>query len=298
MSFESPSRLKPRNVTKGNQKSTAESSIQSFIDKSKNQNQNQNQPSKDENEFHDVSLHSNNHNDDDNKTLSETIKRVWRKRRRRERRSHHHRGRESPETLMRFVNIAKGLLLVFFISWNIHFYNKSIENSIAASALSSQQMLLDGELKSNKMNNEVTAISDETRDAIKARLQKIKEEEIDVPRLATKPSRIRTHNPSITIPPNLDLFYQDITSPRIATDIPIFWHILKSGGTTMKDLFGECMDKVEASEAGVLDGHINDSTIQKITLQSKIQYINGKYVAMQNFRLYVYCVVHVQLIIH
>lgn len=203
---------------------------------------------------------------DDNMSITDTIKHLWQKKRRRSK----YRERESQETLARFVNIAKVLLLMFFISWNIRIYNKS-------SSLSSLSNNTIGDVsKAHPVSSgEISAISEESRSAMMAKLQKIKDSEVDVPRLATKPSRVREHNPTLLIPKNIDSFYADVLSPRQTSDTPVFWHILKSGGTSMKDIFGQCMGMVEASEAGVLDGHINDSTIQKISLGSELQYVNG-----------------------
>jgi hypothetical protein len=43
------------------------------------------------------------------------------------------------------------------------------------------------------------------------------------------------------------------------TDSPVFWHIPKSGGSTFKDLMGSCHRFILASEAGILEGHANDT---------------------------------------
>lgn len=40
----------------------------------------------------------------------------------------------------------------------------------------------------------------------------------------------------------------DFGSPQRSNDTPIYWHVLKSGGTTMKHIFGQCMNFVVADE--------------------------------------------------
>ena len=42
-------------------------------------------------------------------------------------------------------------------------------------------------------------------------------------------------------------------------DIPIFWHIPKAGGSTIKDIVGTCHSRVIANENGVMNGHTTDS---------------------------------------
>mmetsp|Transcript_39766 Transcript_39766/g.58398 ORF Transcript_39766/g.58398 Transcript_39766/m.58398 type:complete len:389 (+) Transcript_39766:2-1168(+) len=49
-------------------------------------------------------------------------------------------------------------------------------------------------------------------------------------------------------------------------DLPVFWHIAKAGGSTIKDIIGMCHRKVLASEAGVTEGHDEDTEIAIIKL--------------------------------
>jgi hypothetical protein len=54
--------------------------------------------------------------------------------------------------------------------------------------------------------------------------------------------------------------YQDVWDWTMQeTDLPVFWHIPKSGGSTFKDLMGSCHRFILASEAGILEGHANDT---------------------------------------
>lgn len=56
--------------------------------------------------------------------------------------------------------------------------------------------------------------------------------------------------------------FKDSWDPWEPSDVPVFFHIPKSGGSTIKDVMGTCHRFVMASEAGVTDGHIND-TVRK-----------------------------------
>ena len=110
-----------------------------------------------------------------------------------------------------------------------------------------------------------------------AMLRRVKNAHLDVPRTALKPSRYTPPNPSLAIPLNLDTLLVDVNQPQTSSDIPFFWHILKSGGTTTKDAAGMCLGKVEASESGVLDGHGSDQVLQKVHIsRGQIEYVNGK----------------------
>ena len=220
---------------------------------------------------------NNDDGDDDNLSImSKTIQRIW-KRRKRSRKSSKYYYKESPEVIGRFVNVAIILLLLICSSWGIHFYythNLSTTDETATATINT----LNNNNAGNTKYDEVTSnyLKKRARQKLQQKLRKIKNSEIDVPRLAMKPSRIIEPNPSIQIPHNIDLMFQDITTPRQVNDIPVFWHILKSGGTSMKDLFGQCMAKVEAAEAGIMYGHINDTVIEKVSFGSGIEYINGK----------------------
>ena len=48
------------------------------------------------------------------------------------------------------------------------------------------------------------------------------------------------------------------------TDIPVFLHISKAGGSTIKDIIGSCYRFVLASEFGVTDSHIEDTEVDVV----------------------------------
>jgi len=56
--------------------------------------------------------------------------------------------------------------------------------------------------------------------------------------------------------------FKDSWDPHSTTDIPMFWHIPKAGGSSIKDAMGGCHRFVQATEFGVTDGHISDPTVQ------------------------------------
>jgi len=49
--------------------------------------------------------------------------------------------------------------------------------------------------------------------------------------------------------------FKDTWDPYDETDIPMFWHIPKAGGSSIKDTMGGCHRFVQATEFGVTDGH-------------------------------------------
>lgn len=49
--------------------------------------------------------------------------------------------------------------------------------------------------------------------------------------------------------------YKDTWEPHEESDTPVFLHIPKAGGSTMKDIIGTCHRKILASESGVAEGH-------------------------------------------
>lgn len=53
--------------------------------------------------------------------------------------------------------------------------------------------------------------------------------------------------------------YKDSWEPLADSDSPVFWHIPKAGGSTFKDIMGSCYRFILASEAGILEGHANDT---------------------------------------
>jgi len=71
--------------------------------------------------------------------------------------------------------------------------------------------------------------------------------------------------PAAPIDPNDSLpglsNFKDSWEPWDPSDVPVFFHIPKAGGSTIKDVMGTCHRFVMASEAGVTDGHIEDTEV-------------------------------------
>lgn len=55
--------------------------------------------------------------------------------------------------------------------------------------------------------------------------------------------------------------FKDVWEPMEATDTPVFFHIPKAGGTTIKNVIGTCHRMTMASEVGVMNGHDKDTEI-------------------------------------
>lgn len=55
--------------------------------------------------------------------------------------------------------------------------------------------------------------------------------------------------------------FKDTWDQYESTDIPMFWHIPKAGGSSIKDAMGGCHRFVQATEFGVTDGHIEDTEV-------------------------------------
>lgn len=68
----------------------------------------------------------------------------------------------------------------------------------------------------------------------------------------------------------------DLTEPYSKADIhiPFFWHIAKSGGTTIKHMYSDCYGLVEACESGIEEGHLDDQSLQIITLRHGWTFLN------------------------
>jgi hypothetical protein len=71
--------------------------------------------------------------------------------------------------------------------------------------------------------------------------------------------------PSFSDPDALSGF-KDTWDPHEKTDIPVFWHVPKAGGSTIKDIIGTCHRKILASESGIAEGHgVEDVRFQFIS---------------------------------
>jgi hypothetical protein len=53
--------------------------------------------------------------------------------------------------------------------------------------------------------------------------------------------------------------YRDLWDPLLKSDVPVFWHVPKAGGSTFKNIMGACHRLVLASAAGIKEGHADDT---------------------------------------
>ncbi len=67
-------------------------------------------------------------------------------------------------------------------------------------------------------------------------------------------------------------YFADVSSTVRSSDTPYFFHVPRSGGQTIKEIVGECLGMVQASEVGVRDGHGQDPSLQIVEVK------NAKYV--------------------
>jgi hypothetical protein len=85
--------------------------------------------------------------------------------------------------------------------------------------------------------------------------------------------------PTVQLPPAVETNLTDIWEPydrngSSRKDTPIFWHILKSGGTTVKDYSSDCLNLVLSNEQGIQFGHDADTVIQVMQVPSERRFIN------------------------
>lgn len=68
----------------------------------------------------------------------------------------------------------------------------------------------------------------------------------------------------------------DLSDPysKDLKEVPFFWHLPKSGGTSVKHMYSDCYGLVEACESGVAEGHLRDITLKVVTLESGWRFVN------------------------
>jgi hypothetical protein len=59
--------------------------------------------------------------------------------------------------------------------------------------------------------------------------------------------------------------------PNMQNDIPVFYHIPKSGGSSIKDIILNCHFKAMASEVGILDGHDQDDELNLVHIKGQTE---------------------------
>lgn len=77
----------------------------------------------------------------------------------------------------------------------------------------------------------------------------------------------------IRVPENFHHF-ADLSEPLEPTDRAVFWHIPRSGGSTIKDVTAMCMDLTLASQMGSVGGHIEDEELTIVDHLDGGRYVN------------------------
>jgi len=57
-------------------------------------------------------------------------------------------------------------------------------------------------------------------------------------------------------------------------DVPVFWHIPRTGGTTLKSIISHCLSLVATNEIGVTHNHSEEGTLQVVTFEDGGSYVN------------------------
>lgn len=102
-------------------------------------------------------------------------------------------------------------------------------------------------------------------------IKEIDKKEIDI----TKPN-LDVYGQPIVIPPEL-AYIADISEPLQENEIALFWHVPRSGGSTIKDIAAFCLDLTQASEVGItLDPNAAtaDKTIEVIDPNTGAKFMN------------------------
>lgn len=68
-------------------------------------------------------------------------------------------------------------------------------------------------------------------------------------------------------------YFADTNTARRKSDSNFFFHIPRSGGSTIKQIAGKCLGKTLASEVGVRDGHGEDTMLQVVNIDGH-KYVN------------------------
>jgi len=68
-------------------------------------------------------------------------------------------------------------------------------------------------------------------------------------------------------------YFAETTTTRRQSDSNFFFHIPRSGGSTIKEIAGNCLGKTLADEVGVRDGHSDDTMLQVVEFDGH-KYVN------------------------
>jgi hypothetical protein len=86
------------------------------------------------------------------------------------------------------------------------------------------------------------------------------------------------------IPDNFERNLANIWDPILPTDTALFFHIPKSGGTTVADILTHCLDLVSASSIGASEGHALENTLKVRRYQDHGRYLNVNPASIQGIK--------------
>jgi len=70
-------------------------------------------------------------------------------------------------------------------------------------------------------------------------------------------------------------FLANISTPYDATsDVPLFFHIPRSGGSTVKDILGMCLGKVEVTDVGARRQHQDENVLRVVSSDDGAAFVN------------------------
>jgi hypothetical protein len=64
-----------------------------------------------------------------------------------------------------------------------------------------------------------------------------------------------------------------VKKPKMGLEVPLFWHLPRSGGSTVKEVLAKCLGITMASETGARDGHAEDHYLQTLFMYDA-KYVN------------------------
>ena len=80
--------------------------------------------------------------------------------------------------------------------------------------------------------------------------------------------------PSNPLIPQSLRYLADLSTPyKSDKESPFFWHVPKSGGTSVKHMYSDCYNLVEACESGTSEGHDKDITLRVVQVNG-YRYVN------------------------
>jgi len=81
------------------------------------------------------------------------------------------------------------------------------------------------------------------------------------------------YSTTLNLPSKFEEHIADVGSPFLPSDVAVFWHIIRSGGETIKTIGAECLDMVMATHTGVR-GHEREKELAVVSGERPGKYLN------------------------